>query len=132
METQDANTYGSNEVGKVSDVLIGKIITIRKVKISGSKAIGALTGAALGGLAGSSVNDVKTDQQAAATLAAVAVGTLGSMIEESMTEKDAWEFVIAFKNDTAKSFVQNTNQDLKVGDEVYIIQSAGQVRITRK
>lgn len=131
-ETRDANTYGSDELGKMANVLEGKIISMRKVKIAGSKGVGAFTGAALGGLAGSTVNNAPNDQKAAATLGAVTLGALGSMLEESITEKEAWEFVIAMKKGGAKSFVQNTNQDLKIGDEVYIIQSSGQVRISRK
>jgi outer membrane lipoprotein SlyB len=131
-ETRDANTYGSDELGKVADVLEGKILVMRQITIAGSKGIGALAGGALGGLAGSTVNNAPNDQKAAATIAAVAGSALGSMLEEAITEKEAWEFVIALKNGGAKSFVQNTNQDLKVGDEVYIIQSSGQVRISRK
>ena len=132
METQDANTYSSSEIGKMADVLEGKIISMRKVTIAGSKGIGAVTGGALGGLAGSTINNSTNDKKAAGTLAAVALGALGGMLEEAITEKDAWEFIIALKKGGAKSFVQNTNQDLKIGDEVYIIQSTGQVRISRK
>lgn len=131
-ETQDANTYGSDQIGKMADVLEGKIISMRKVLLAGSKGVGAFVGGALGGLAGSTVNNAPNDQKAAAALGATALGALGSLIEESITEKDAWEFVISMKKGGAKSFVQNSSQDLKVGDEVFIIQSAGQVRISRK
>ncbi|SFV59816.1 Outer membrane lipoprotein [hydrothermal vent metagenome] len=130
-ESEDANTYNSGEVGKLANVLEGRIIAIREVTIAGSKGIGATTGAAIGAAAGSNVSPASTDKAIGAGLGAIAGGLLGGIFEEKLTEKKGWEFVILLKSGKKTSFVQNPNQELKVGDNVYIVQSENQVRITK-
>lgn len=131
-ESSDGNTYKTTEVGELSTVSEGVIIAIRKVTIAGSKGLGAATGGAVGAVTGSTINKAETDRAIAGSLGALAGAVVGSMIEENLTEKDAFEFVIKLDSGRVVSLVQNTDQELKVGDNVYIIKSSEQVRIARK
>ncbi len=130
-DDQDSRSYSSTEIGKFSTVTEGTIISIKAVRLSGSKGLGTTFGGVLGGLAGASTTDKKHNQSAAIAIGALAGAILGSKVEELSTEDTGYEFLIK-TNNGVKAFVDIIRQDLKVGDEVYIIHGDGPVRISRK
>lgn len=130
-ENQDSRAYSSKDTGKFTTVSEGVIISIKEVTLSGSKALGTTFGGILGGIAGASTTDKKYNKSAAIAIGALAGAILGSTVEKFSTEDVAYEFLIETKSGLM-AFVDLTKQDLKVGDQVYIIHGSGPVRISRK
>lgn len=134
--TQDergANTYSSAETGKLSSVLEGSIVSIKEIKLSGSKAMGTGVGGTLGAIAGArAVGDNDNDKAAAAIVGGLLGAVVGREIEESATASTGFEFLIRLNNGKIKSFVQKSQQGLSVGDQVYILHGDGVIRLTRK
>lgn len=130
-DKQGATNYATSEVGKLSSVNKGIILSIEEVKISGSKGLGTAVGAGLGGLAGASTTDKDYNQGAAAVVGAVVGAMVGKAIEETSTEAKGYEFIIKTKKGI-KAVVQDEIKGLRVGDKVYIINSNGTVRLTRE
>lgn len=128
-EDQSSSSYSINETGKLSSISKGVILSIKKVKLSGSKGLGTTLGAVLGGLAGKSTTDKTNNQEIATVLAGLAGSIIGSKAEEYITADVGYEFIIDTK-DGAKIFVDSTKGDFRVGDSVYIIYG-DKVRITK-
>ncbi|SMM99176.1 Outer membrane lipoprotein [uncultured Candidatus Thioglobus sp.] len=131
-DERGANTYSSNESGKFSSVTEGVILSIRQVKISGSKGLGSGAGAILGGVAATNAVGGKGDKVPAAIIGSLLGAMVGGAIEEISTAETGFEFLIKLNNDGIKAFVQNSKQGLKPGDDVYIVYGDGIVRLTRK
>ncbi|BBB23884.1 outer membrane lipoprotein SlyB [Isorropodon fossajaponicum endosymbiont JTNG4] len=116
--TQDergANTYSSAETGQLSSVLEGRIISIKPIKLSGSKALGAGVGAALGaGVAASAVGGER-DKIPAAIVGSLLGAMAGRAIEENATAETGFEFLIKLSSGQIKAFVQKSQQELRVG-----------------
>ncbi|MBE8189735.1 MAG: glycine zipper 2TM domain-containing protein [Candidatus Thioglobus sp.] len=130
-DEQNSKSYSSNETGKFSTVTEGVIVSIKQVKLSGSKGLGTTLGGVVGGLAGASTTEKRYNQSAAVAIGALAGAIIGSTIEEFATEDVAYEFLVK-TNSGLKSFVDVTRQGLKAGDEVYIIHGSGAIRISKK
>lgn len=130
-EEQNSRAYSSKEVGQFSTVIEGTIVSIKKVKLSGSKVLGTTFGGVLGGIAGASTTNKKHNQSAAIAIGALAGAILGSAVEKFSTEDIGYEILIKTDNGL-KAFVDTTKQDLKVGDKVYITHGSGPVRISRQ
>ena len=130
-DDQDSESYSAQEAGRLSTVTEGTIISIKPIKLSGSKALGTTLGTVLGGLAGASTTDKKFNQEAAIAVGALAGALLGSTVETFSTEKTGYEFLIRTRSGI-NAFVDTTQQDLQVGDAVYIIQGSGPIRISKQ
>jgi outer membrane lipoprotein SlyB len=134
--TQDekgANTYASIETGQLSDIVEGNIISIKQVRFSGSKGMGFGIGTALGAVAGvSAVGTDDSDQAVGAIIGGLLGAMVGRVIEENVTTKTGFEFLVKLSSGVVKAFVQKSKQGLKVGDQVYVLYGNGTVRLTRK
>lgn len=133
--TQDergANTYSSTETGKLSSVLEGRIISIKPIKLSGSKALGSGVGTLLGAAVATSAVGGEKDKIPAAIIGGLLGAIAGQTIEENTTAETGFEFMIKLNNGKIKVFVQKSQQGLRVGDQVYVIHGGQTVRLTRK
>jgi outer membrane lipoprotein SlyB len=127
-----ANTYSSLEAGKFSDVYEGTILSIKEVRISGSKGLGAAVGTAIGGGVAASRYDSTSGQRNAAIIGGLLGALAGSATEEAITNEVGYEFLLRMNDGSIKSFVQKSIQGLRVGDAVYVIYNGDIVRLTRK
>ncbi len=109
----------------------GVIVSIKPVKLSGTKALGATLGGVIGGIAGASTTDKKYNQEIAGALGALSGVMLGSALEELSTEGVGFEFLIKTESGL-KAFIEASRQDLAVGDAVYIVHSGDTVRISKQ
>ncbi|CAC9483799.1 hypothetical protein BPUTSESOX_1855 [uncultured Gammaproteobacteria bacterium] len=134
--TQDergANTYSSTETGRLSSVLEGSIVSIKQVRLSGSKGMGSGIGTALGAVAGASaVGSDDSDKVAGAIIGGLLGAMAGRAIEEDATSDTGFEFLVKLSSGAIKAFVQKSKQGLRVGDQVYILYGNGTARLTRK
>ncbi len=133
--TQDergANTYSSSETGQLSSVLEGHIISIKPIKLSGSRALGSGVGTALGAAVAASAVGGERDKMPAAIVGGLLGAIAGRTIEENTTIETGFEFLIKLSSGQIKAFVQKSQQGLRVGDRIYVIDSGQTVRLTRQ
>lgn len=124
-------TYSRSEAGRIGAVEHGTIISLRPVRIEGTKTgIGTGAGALAGGLAASGVSGGRTGA-VAAVIGAVAGGLFGAMTEEGLTRTDGVEIGLKMDDGRELSIVQalDPNEVLRVGDKVRVLYSGGKARV---
>jgi len=128
---QTGTTYSRGDVGQVQDVAFGVVENVRAVHIEGTKTpIGTVAGAAIGGLAGSTVGH-DTTSSIAAIAGAVAGGLAGSAAEEGLTRADGVEVTVRLESGEIISVVQAVDPKVqfKVGDKVRVLTLNGVTRV---
>jgi len=126
-------SYQRGEVGAMQRVEYATIVSLRPVKIEGTKTgVGTAAGAVAGGVAASGVSGGKTGT-VAAVIGAVLGGLAGSAMEEGMTRTDGVEFGLKMDDGREISLVQaiSPNEVYRVGDKVRVIYNGGRARVTR-
>lgn len=125
-------SYSRSEARTVQKVEYGVIEQLRPVQIEGTKTpIGAGAGAAVGGIAGSSIRGGKT-AQVMAVIGAVAGGLAGAAIEEGATRTSGVEFTIKMDDKRTIAVVQglSPNERYAVGERVRVITSSQATRVS--
>ena len=125
-------SYSRSEARTVQRVEYGIIDQLRPVKIEGTKTpIGAGAGAAVGGIAGSSIRGGQTGQ-VMAVIGAVAGGLAGAAIEEGVTRTTGVEITLKMDDGRTIAVVQglSPNERYSVGDRVRVISSGQATRVS--
>lgn len=129
--THGSSTYSRQQMGRAATVTKGVIVSLRIVKISGTRSgFGAATGAAGGGIAGSTAGGGNAGTAAAVLGGVVVGGILGAAAEEGMTKTTATEFLIKEENGDLIAVVQKNDDNLAVGEKVLIMRM-DKIRIVR-
>lgn len=128
--TQGQSRYAERDIGRSSVVEFGTVIQARKVDIQGeTTGLGGMAGAAAGGIALSGVG--QGSGNAAAILGGVLVGALlGSMAEQSMSDRVGIEYIVTLANGTTVTIVQDQPPEDRVfqaGNRV-MVQTSGSYR----
>jgi outer membrane lipoprotein SlyB len=124
--------YERSEARRVYEVRMGVIEHVRAVKLEGTESgIGAAAGGAIGGIAGSTAGRGK-GSMVGAVLGAVVGGIAGAATEEGVTRKAAVELTIRLDSGRVIAVVQEDKAEkFAVGERVRLLESGGQVRVTR-
>ena len=123
--------YERGEMGAPAYFKKGVILSVRDVKIKGRESgVGALAGAAAGGLAGSTLGDNTATKALGGLGGAVIGGIVGNTTENLITGGNASEFIIQPDKGESYSLVQVNDENLKVGERVLIMES-DKLRIVR-
>ncbi|MBI3441828.1 MAG: hypothetical protein HY052_08540 [Proteobacteria bacterium] len=127
-ETAGQNLYDAGEVGKQADIVFGKILAVRHVKVQAEPSgVGTAAGMAGGGLAGTNVGN-GNGTIGAVIAGAIIGGIAGSAAEKAMADRVGVEYIIRKEDGKTISIVQNISKDdvpLKVGQRV-MIQTSGE------
>lgn len=127
------DVYSRADARQVQQVELGSIISLRVVRIEGTKTpIGAITGAAVGGIAGSAIGG-GTGSYVAAILGAVGGGLAGGFGEELLTRSNGVEITYRMDNGGVRSVVQEIQEReiFRVGDRIRIMNLRGQLRVAK-
>lgn len=127
------DVYSRSDARQVQQVQFGKIVSLRVVKIEGTKSpVGTIAGAAIGGIAGSGIGG-GTGSYVAAILGAVGGGLVGSYGEELITRNNGVEITYMLDAGITRSIVQQIQEReiFRVGDRIRIMTLNGQTRVTR-
>ena len=125
------STYDREEMGQPQSFSKGVIISVRNVKIKGTESgVGIVSGAVMGGLAGSQVGSNDATSAIAAIGGALVGGLIGSTAEEMVMKDSAAEFAIQPDIGEPFTFIQENEEELKSGERVLIINS-DKMRIIR-
>ncbi|WP_407278707.1 glycine zipper 2TM domain-containing protein [Aromatoleum evansii] len=125
-------TYSRGEARRAMTVQYGVVESVRYVKLEGTKTpIGALGGAAIGGIAGSGIGEGR-GAAIATVIGAVAGGLAGSAIEEGATRSQGVEVTVRLDNNQLMAVVQDDKgEDFRAGDSVRIVRDGSTTRVTR-
>ena len=130
--SKSGDVYTRDQARQEQTVRMGVIESLREVQLEGTKSpVGAIAGAAVGGLAGSTLGH-GTGSTVAAVIGAVAGGLAGSAIEEGVTRQLALEITVKLDNGQFVSIVQEGGAgDFRPGDRVRVLSGRGESRVTR-
>jgi outer membrane lipoprotein SlyB len=125
--TYSPDTYASNAVQQANKVEQGVIAGVRDVAVSASGAVGTVTGAAAGGIAGAQVGVGPTS--AFASLGGALVGGIaGSTMEHATADTQAFEYIVRKGNGDLVSVTQKDKTPLVLGEHVLVI-AGNQARV---
>ncbi|MFM2434915.1 MAG: hypothetical protein RL063_895 [Pseudomonadota bacterium] len=128
--SNSGSVYSRDDARKTQTVRTGVVESVRQVKLEGTKSpIGTVAGAAVGGIAGSSIGEGK-GSSIGAVIGAVVGGLAGSAAEEMMTRKDALEITVKLDGGGLTAVVQEADEQFKAGDKVRLIESGGNTRVS--
>ncbi|MCU0841229.1 MAG: glycine zipper 2TM domain-containing protein [Thiobacillaceae bacterium] len=124
--------YERDEARKAYEVKMGVVEGVRTVRLEGTDSgVGTVAGGVVGGVAGSEVGGGK-GQVVGAVLGAVLGGIAGAATEEAVTRKQGIEITVRLDSGRTIAVVQeDTGEKFVAGDRVRLLESGGQVRVTR-
>jgi outer membrane lipoprotein SlyB len=121
------DTYATSAVQQANKVEQGVVVGVREVAISASGAVGAVTGAAGGGLAGSQVGAGATS--AFSALGGSLIGGLaGTAAEHVVSDTNGFEYIIRKPSGDLLSVTQKDTVPLAIGQKVLVI-AGNQARV---
>lgn len=131
---QTGTSYSRDEARAVQNVKLGTVVDATPVSIEGTKTgIGGVVGAAVGGLAGSTVDD-GTTSDIAAVIAGAAGAVIGAKAESAATKAQGMEYTIKLDDGDVISVVQAIDPKAEVivaGDSVKILSQGGTFRVSK-
>lgn len=124
--------YARGQVRGEQSVRLGVIEGVRDVLIDGrDTGTGTLAGAAVGGIAGSTVGGGNRANAAGAIAGAVVGGIVGNAIEKGSSDRRGVEVTIRLESGQVIAVTQEKDEDFRVGDRVRILSGQGATRVTR-
>jgi outer membrane lipoprotein SlyB len=121
------DTYSANAVQQANKVEQGVVVGVRNVGVSASAAVGTVTGAAAGGIAGSQV--ASGPISAITALGGSLVGGIaGSAVEHTTADTAAFEYIVRKVNGDLVSVTQKDKTPLALGQKVLVI-AGNQARV---
>jgi len=119
--SMSGGAYTRNQAREAQEVRLGYVESVRQVLIEGTKSgVGAVSGAALGGVAGSTIGRGR-GQVAGAIGGAVLGGLAGSAIEENATRQPGLEITVQLDNGRMVAVTQAADEPFYPGDRVRVL-----------
>jgi len=130
--SMSGGAYSRSQARQAQEVQLGTVESVRNVQIEGTKTpIGTLTGAALGGIAGSMIGQGTRANTAGAIGGAVLGGMAGSAVEEGVTRQQGIEVTVRLDNGRMVAITQGADQPFAPGDRVKVVTAPdGTSRVT--
>ncbi|HQT78560.1 MAG TPA: hypothetical protein PLD10_16020 [Rhodopila sp.] len=119
--------YATNAVQQANKADQGVVVGVRNVAISASGAVGTVTGAAAGGIAGTQVG-IGPVSAFSALGGSLVGGIAGSAVEHATADTTAFEYIVRKTNGDLVSVTQKDKQPLTLGQKVLVI-SGNQARV---
>lgn len=127
--SQSGSSYSRSQTRGEQTVRMGVIESVRNVTIEGTQSgVGAVAGAAVGGLGGSNVGGGKSST-VGAVVGAVLGGVAGNAIEEHTTKKAGLEITVKLDNGQLIAITQEADEQFRPGERVRILSGGGVTRV---
>jgi len=124
--------YTRGQVRGEQSVRLGTVESVRDVVIDArDTGTGTLAGAAIGGVAGSTVGGGYRANAAGAIAGAVVGGIIGSAVEKNSNDRRGVEVTIRLEGGRLIAITQEKDEDFRVGDRVRILSGQGTTRVSR-
>ncbi len=130
--TTSPDVVQRGDAQRLSSVQDATVLSVRPVTVEGSQSgVGGMTGAVVGGVAGSTRSSGK-EQAVIGVLGAVAGAVVGNAIERGATREDAVEIQLQMRNGERRAIVQaKAGETFNAGDAVVLVTTGGKTRVTR-
>ena len=121
--------YSYREARGVESVSYGRVESVRPVRLNEDHApVGTIAGAAIGGIAGSTLGH-GSGGAVATILGAVGGGLAGNAIQRNGTAQNGEEVVVRLDNGQTIAVVQGGWQDFAAGQRVQVVSGRGGSRV---
>ena len=124
--------YTRGQVRGEQSVRVGTVENVRDVVIDArNTGTGTLAGAAIGGVAGSTVGGGSRANAVGAIAGAVVGGIIGSAVEKNSNDRRGVEVTIRLEGGKMIAITQEKDEEFRIGDRVRILSGQGTTRVTR-
>jgi len=124
--------YTRGQVRGEQLVRFGSVESVRDVIIDArDTGTGTLAGAAIGGVAGSTVGGGSRANAVGAIAGAVVGGIIGNAMEKSGNDRKGVEVTIRLESGNVIAVTQEKDEEFRVGDRVRILSGQGTTRVSR-
>ena len=124
--------YTRGQVRGEQTVRLGIVETVRDVTIDARDAgTGTLAGAAIGGVAGSTVGGGYKANAVGAIAGAVVGGIIGNAVEKNNNDRKGVEVTVRLEGGKLIAVTQEKDEEFRVGDRVRILSGQGSTRVSR-
>ena len=124
--------YTRGQVRGEQSVRIGTVEAVRDVTIDArDTGTGTLAGAAIGGVAGSTVGGGSRANAVGAIAGAVVGGLIGNAVEKNNNDRRGVEVTLRLEDGRVIAITQEKDEEFRVGDRVRILSGQGTTRVTR-
>lgn len=128
--SQGSGTYTREQARREQTVRMGYVESVREVKLEGTRSgVGTAGGAAIGGLAGSTIGHGR-GTLAAVVLGAVAGGVAGHVAEQGLTSRRGLEVTVKLDNGSMVAITQEADEAFRPGERVRILSDGATSRVT--
>ena len=125
------DSYDRDSVQKISNVLYGEVVSLKKVKIEGGTKSGTIVGGLVGAAAGSQVSESKPESEIGAVIGGAIGATLGGNASKSIQSFEGIQLTINMDDGRTISVVQEVSQyNFLIGDLVEVISTKGKTRVS--
>ena len=126
------NTVSAYDAQRMSTVIDATVLSVRPVTLQGrDTGVGTVSGAVIGGIAGSNVGGPRTGG-IVGIAGAVVGGLIGNAVERDATQQQALEILLQLKNGDRRQVVQGIGTDtFAAGDPVILVTTGGRTRVMR-
>ena len=124
--------YNRAQVRGEQTVRLGVVENVRDVAIDArDTGTGTLAGAAIGGIAGSTLGGGHKANAAGTIAGAVIGGIIGSAVEKDANDRKGVEVTVRLEGGKLIAVTQEKDEEFRVGDKVRILSGQGATRVTR-
>jgi outer membrane lipoprotein SlyB len=124
--------YTRSQTRGEQSVRLGTVESVRDVIIDANDTgTGTLAGAAIGGIAGSTVGGGRRANAAGAIAGAVVGGLIGNAVEKNNNDRQGVEVTIRLEGGQIIAIIQGKDEDFRAGDRVKILSGQGATRVSR-
>ncbi len=126
------NTVSAYDAQRMSTVIDATVLSVRPVTLQGrDTGVGTVSGAVIGGIAGSNVGGPRTGG-IVGIAGAVVGGLIGNAVERDATQQQGVEILLQLKNGDRRQVVQGIGTDtFAAGDPVILVTTGGRTRVMR-
>ena len=124
--------YTRAQVRGEQTVRLGMVESVRDVVIDArDSGTGTLAGAAIGGVAGSTLGGGHNANAVGAIAGAVVGGIIGSAVEKNANDRPGVEVTVRLEGGKLIAVTQQKDEEFRVGDKVRILSGQGATRVSR-
>ena len=127
---QSGSVYRAHETQNEQVVRTGTVESVRNVVIANPESgVGTMSGAALGGIAGSQAGS-GSGQAAMSIVGALAGGLFGQRVEKDANNRPGFEITVRLDSGELRAITQTADELFRPGERVRLLSNGYQTRVT--
>jgi len=127
---QSGSVYHASQTQNEQVVRTGTVESVRNVVIANPESgVGTMSGAALGGIAGSQAGS-GSGQAAMSIVGALAGGLLGQRVEKNANNRPGFEITVKLDSGELRAITQTADELFRPGERVRLLSNGYNTRVT--